>query len=114
MIYFLQKLKSMKKKLENQRVQKKKVVEENVPFASPEVSERVQVLNRRLERMKNKKEGFYAPKVSTLCTIYFMYNIHFTYYIYSTYRKSLEARENLMQKRCFCSPLSATFFNQMF
>jgi hypothetical protein len=34
--------------------------------------------------------------------------------IYSTYRKSLEARENLMQKRCFCSPLSATFFNQMF
>ena len=33
---------------------------------------------------------------------------------YSTYRKSLGAREYLMQKRCFCSPLSATFLIQMF
>ncbi len=33
---------------------------------------------------------------------------------YSTYQKSLEAREDLMQKRCFCSPLSTTVFNQIF
>jgi hypothetical protein len=32
---------------------------------------------------------------------------------YSTYRKSLEAREDLMQKRCFCSPLSTTVFNRI-
>ncbi len=62
MIY-LQKLKSMKmkKKLKNLRIQKKKVVEENVSRASPEVSEMVQVLNQILERMKKKNEGFYAP-----------------------------------------------------
>jgi hypothetical protein len=30
--------------------------------------------------------------------------------IYSTYRKFLEAREDLMQKRCFCSSLSIVQF----
>jgi hypothetical protein len=33
---------------------------------------------------------------------------------YSTFQKSLETREDLMQKRCFCSPLSTTVFNQIF
>ncbi len=63
----------MKKKMENvPRVQNKvlsmrtRVVGNVSPMTQEEVSDTVEVLKERLEEMKNKKRGFYAPKVSLI------------------------------------------------
>ena len=62
----------MKKKIENvPRVQNKvsmrtRVVGNLSPMTQEEVSDTVEVLKERLEEMKNKKRGFYAPKVSLI------------------------------------------------
>jgi hypothetical protein len=50
---------------------------------------------------------FFFVDVQFYFPVYWVYNIYLQFlFVYSTYRKSLEARDGLMQKRCFCSPLS--------